>query len=212
MTLSDQLLNFQKQFQAQAPQDVQEMMMKATEDLASSGITDRVLEEGDSFPDGNLLDASGKEVAMSSFLKDGPVVICFYRGGWCPYCNIQLASLQKHLPDFKALGVQLTAITPEKPEKALSTSEKNELSFPVLTDVGNAYAKSLGLVFTLPESLRPIYKQFGIDIPSHNGDETFELPLAATFVVNKEGKVTYRFVDADYTKRAEPNDILEALK
>ena len=145
-------------------------------------------------------------------LPDSLVVLNFYRGGWCPYCNFELGALQKLVPEFEKEGAKLIAITPENPDHSLSTKEKNELSFVILTDAGNLVAKHFGLVFTLPSEIQSIYEKFGIDVNKHNGDDTFELPIPATYVVNSAGEIVYHFVDADYTKRSEPADVLAAVK
>ncbi|MEB3229941.1 MAG: peroxiredoxin-like family protein [Leptolyngbyaceae bacterium] len=128
------------------------------------------------------------------------------------YCNLELRAYQQVLPEIKALGATLVAITPETPDHSLTTTEKNELGFEVLSDVGNHVARQLGLVFTLPERLRPIYTSFGIDVAAHNGDQNFELPLAATYVINTDGTVVHAFVEADYTKRDDPEAVVKVLK
>lgn len=120
--------------------------------------------------------------------------------------------MQLVLPEIESFGAQLVAVSPNLPDKSLSTAEKHDLTFEVLSDVGNYVARDFGLVFTLSEELRPIYASFGIDIPAFNGDGTFELPMPATFVIDTEGTVTYAFVDADYTKRLEPTEIVEIIK
>jgi len=148
---------------------------------------------------------------LSEVSKSGKTIICFYRGGWCPYCNIQLSALQKALPEFEEKGANLVAITPETPDSSLTTAEKNALNFEVLSDIDNKLAKELGLVFQLPESIQTIYSQFGLDLVKHNQNEDYELPMAATFVLNENKEVVYRFVDEDYTKRADILDILAAL-
>ena len=136
----------------------------------------------------------------------------FYRGGWCPYCNLELRAYQAVLPEIKAVGAVLVAITPELPDASLSTSEKNELEFEVLTDANSDYSREIGLVFTLPARLRPIYETFGINVEAHNGDGQFDLPLAATFIVDVDGSIASAFVNADYTVRAEPSDVVEVLR
>ena len=120
--------------------------------------------------------------------------------------------MQLTLPDIEALGAQLVTVSPNLPDKSLSTAEKHALTFEVLSDVGNKIAREFGLVFTLSEELRPIYASFGIDIPAYNGDDTFELPMPATYVIDADGTIIHAFVDADYTKRLEPTDIVEILR
>ena len=120
--------------------------------------------------------------------------------------------MQLTLPEIEALGAQLVTVAPELPDKSLSTAEKHALAFEVLSDVGNKVANSFGLVFALAEELRPIYSSFGIDIPAYNGDDTFELPMPATYVIDADGTIIHVFVDADYTKRLEPSAVLDALE
>lgn len=211
MTLTQALTNYRENARAHRSQDVLTVMQQATQALEQSGIADQALSVGETIPDVTLPNATGDRIALSQLLAQGPLVISFYRGGWCPYCNLELRALQQALPDIEALGAQLVAISPETPDSSLSTQEKNALSFQVLSDQGNQVANAFGLVFTLPQSLRPLYDGFGIDIPAHNGDTTFQLPLPATYVVDSDGIILHAFVQADYTQRMDPQDIITAL-
>lgn len=212
MSLTETINEYKVGFKEKAPKNVQELMQQATQALADSGITLKAPKTNDTMPAFTLPNAQGNNISLSNLLESGPVVVTFYRGGWCPYCNFELREYQKSLAEIKALGATLVAITPELPDASLSTSEKNELEFEVLTDVNAEYAKSLGLVFSLPEALRPIYLSFGIDVEAHNGEGQFDLPLAATFVIAKDGTIASAFVDADYTARQEPSDVINTLK
>ena len=212
MTLNQELQQHQAQFRAKTPEAVRSTMAQATENLANSGIIDRTLKVGDRIPLFTLPDATQKSFNVTTALEKGSVVIAFYRGGWCPYCNLELKALQRVLPDIKAAGATLIAISPETPDNSLSTSEKNQLDFTVLSDVGNKVAREFGLVFQLPKEILPIYRQFGIDVAAHNGDENFELPVPATYVVTPDGEIVYAFADVDYTKRAEPSEVVAVLQ
>ena len=211
MSLQQQLDEFKAAFIEKLPAEVLNTMTESTRRLISSGIEQQALKDGDQLPDATLTNQVGKSVSIAQLHTESPLVISFYRGGWCPYCNMELRELQKALPEIQAQGANLVAITPELPDASLNTVEKNELNFTVLTDEGSEFAKSLGLVFTLPEELRPIYDSFGIDLEKHNGKGQFDLPLAATFVVTQDGRVASAFVDADYTKRLEPQAIVDTL-
>ena len=211
MNLTQELEEFKAKFKSSQPEEIKTVMAQATTDLINTQLAENSLDVGDKIPNFTLPNALGEEVALESLLDRGALVISFYRGGWCPYCNLELRALQQALPEIEAHGATLVAISPETPDNSLSTKEKNELSFEVLSDRGNVLAKQLGLVFTLPETLRPIYSNFGIDIPAHNGDTTFELPIPATYVVAADGTIIYRFANADYTARPEPKAIIEAL-
>lgn len=212
MSLTQDLAHLRSQLRANFSEETKATMDRATQELTHSGIVEQSLQVGDKAPNFALPNAVGETVQLQDLLKAGPVVIAFYRGQWCPYCNLELRALQQHVGEIKALGATLVAISPQTPDNSLSTREKNELTFEVLSDVGNRVAKQFGLVFTLPEELRPIYQHLGIDLPAHNGDDTFELPLAATYIVAADGTIVHAFVDADYTKRLDPQEIVAALQ
>ena len=212
MSLTDILAKQQAETQAKLPQEVREAMSTATADLEASGILDSAIKVGDAAPDFVLPNAVGKDVRLSELLAKGPVVLSFYRGQWCPYCNLELRALELALPDITAAGATLVAVSPQTPDNSMSTVEKNELTFEVLSDVNNLVANQYGLVFQLPDPLHSIYTNFGIDIPAHNGDSTYQLPVPATYVIAPDGTVFHAFVNADYTKRLDPVDILAALR
>ncbi len=169
------------------------------------------LNVGDKAPDFTLMDATGTEVKLSSLLQDGPVVLTWYRGGWCPHCNIALKNLQEALPRFKEAGATLVALSPELPDNSLTTSEKHALMFPVLSDVGLMVADAYGVSYTLDEKTAMNYNS-GFGLNKWNGDTSNRLPLPVTYVVNQEGVITYRFIDTDIRKRAPHAELLSALK
>lgn len=194
------------------PTESSKIMLGAIDALRERHMEENALKVGDALPDGTLVDVHGKQTSIKEQRSGKKVIVTFYRGGWCPYCNLQLHYFQKALPQIKALGAELIAISPETPDNTLSTSEKNKLEFTVLSDSNNHYARELGLVYSLPNDLVGVYKNFGIDLESSNNSKNWELPLSATFVVDEQGKVIYRFLDADYKKRANIEELLEALK
>lgn len=177
----------------------------------NSGVLDSALKVGDKAHNFTLKNALNESVSLFDELKNGPVVLTWYRGGWCPYCNITLHALQEKLPEFKQEGATLLALTPELPDNSLSTSEKNNLEFVVLSDLKNNIGKEYGVVYTLTDDVASIYNA-GFGLNKVNGDASNELPLAATYVIDSNGIITYAFLDADYTLRAEPSEILAALK
>ncbi len=212
MSLTEQLATMRAGAKDRIAPDTLHTMRDAMLGLKASGIEDRSLIPGDAAPAFNLPNAKGETVSSGDLLAKGPLVISFYRGGWCPYCNAELRALQQALPELSRLGASLVAVSPETPDHSLSTSEKNELAFEVLSDLGNQTARAFGLVFTLPDALRPIYEKFGIDLEASNGDDTFQLPVPATFVIDRAGIVRRAFVDADHTQRLDPVDVVAALK
>lgn len=176
-------------------------------DAASSA-----LKTGAIAPDFELKDPAGKTFKLSDRLSKGPVILAFYRGGWCPFCNKQLHDLQRYLPEFKRLGAELVAISPQTPEKTEWTETKNQLTFTVLSDPDNLVAKKYHLVYRVGAATKTMYSAMGIDLEKTNGSSTPELPVPATYLVNSDGKIVYSFVDQDYKKRADNADIIEALK
>ncbi|WP_339844276.1 peroxiredoxin-like family protein [uncultured Dokdonia sp.] len=193
------------------PGAAQDIMRKAIEDLEATDILKHAVKTGDKFPDFTLPNAQGKTITLSEQLQKGKVVIIFYRGGWCPYCNLELKAFQEVLPQIKKKGATLIAITPETPDNSLSTKEKNELDFEVLTSENNELARSLNLVFKLPEALAELYGKFGIDLLESQGNDANELPIAATYIIDQNGEVSYHFLSEDYKLRADPEVIIAAL-
>lgn len=208
-TLNSQLADFQQSWNAQAPEGLQQKFENGIEEIKA--INQTGLKAGDKAPDFVLSNATGNPVKLAELLKNGPVVLSWYRGGWCPYCNIQLRYLQSYLPQFKALGATLVALSPELPDKSLTTTEKNSLKFEVLTDYNNEVARQFQIAFTLNDELVEIYNDFH-KLETYNGVATNELPVPATYVIGMDGIIRYAFVDTDYRRRAEPADILAVLK
>jgi peroxiredoxin len=194
------------------PPEVLQTMADATSQLEGLGIVDRSLKAGDRIPDFTLPNHLGQERRIGELLADSVLVLNFYRGGWCPYCNMELHALQQALPDIRASGANLVAISPELPDKAVDTQARHALEFEVLSDVGNHVSAAFGLTFELPEQLRPIYTGIGIDIPAFNGDDSFVLPVPASYVVDSDGIIRHHFVNVDYTQRLEPDDLLQVLR
>lgn len=205
-------LNVKKDaFNAKAPEEKKKGYAEGIEAVSKSGVLENAMQVGDKAPDFSLTNAKGEEVKLSTYLAKGPVVLTWYRGGWCPYCNITLNRLQKELPKFTALGANLLALSPELPDSSISTSEKNELTFEVLSDIGNKVARDYGVVYKLTDYVANAYQK-GFDLHKYNGDESDELPLSATYIIAQDGTIKYAFLDADYRNRAEPSDIIEVLK
>ncbi len=212
MSLTEELAARRKNSSEKLAGEKWNLMSRGTQDLKDQKLGLNALGEGEQMIDFNLPDAKGNQVLLSAILKEGNAVISFYRGGWCPYCNMELKALQNILPELQKSNTQLIAISPETPDNSLSTQEKNELSFPVLSDINNKYAKTLGLVFQMPKELVDLYSSFNIDVKKHNGNDDFELPMPATYVVNKAGTIIKAFIPEDYTERLDPKEVLEALK
>jgi len=206
-----QQLNEQKEgFNAKADSAKKRAYEEGIQAVIDAQITTKALQKGEKAQDFTLTNAIGKQVSLYQELKKGPVILMWYRGGWCPYCNLTLRAMQSMLPAFKAGGAQLFAITPETPDKSLTTAEKNELQYEVLTDKDNAVARNYGVVFKLTDDVKKYYED-GFGLSKYNGNDKGELPLAATYLIGSDGIVTFAFLDADYRNRAEPMEVLNAL-
>ena len=210
-SLADQLRERAEASAKKAPPERRKVMMNAIEQLRKDKILAGVPKVGDKLKPFQLKDAKGKTVTSTALLQKTPLIVTFYRGGWCPYCNLQLRAFQKRLPEIQKRGAQLVAISPETADNSLSTTQKNNLEYVVLSDTDNGYAKSLGLVFELPKDLQGLYQQFGIDLSKANGSKKWELPLSATFVVDQSGKVVYSWANEDYKVRAPMDDVIGAI-
>ncbi|GHO51318.1 peroxiredoxin-like family protein [Ktedonospora formicarum] len=193
------------------PKDLLQHVLSTIEQLIVSGAAEHALKEGAHIPDFTLPDARGHAVSLSHLLHSGPVVIVFYRGAWCPYCNLQLHAYQQILPHILTLGASLVAISPQMPDQSLTLMEKQALTFAVLSDVGNQVARQFGLVFTIDEAVRTAYQQIGANLPAYNGNTSWELPMPGTFLVDQSGIVRLAYVNPDYTRRLDPSLILKQL-
>ncbi len=209
-SLQTELDAFQQGFNASITEKVVTTFANGVEELRQSGILKNVLQVGDHVPDFVLGNALGKQISLSELLKSGPVVLTWYRGGWCPYCNIELKHLQNLLPQFQQYTAQLVALSPELPDKSLTTIEKNNLQFEVLTDYNNDVARQFGIVFTINDDLVEIYNGFH-PLDTYNGVPTNELPIPATYIIDQDFTIRYGYVEPDYRKRAVPEEIIKAL-
>lgn len=208
-TLAEQLAEKTAGFAKRAPEDLKAKYAKGIADVHDSGIEKSAKQVGDQAVDGTLKGWKGDSVTLSKLWEQGPVVLMWYRGGWCPYCNIQLRAMQQSLDELENAGARLVVLTPELPEKAKQTAEASGLSIVALHDKDLELAKQYGIVFQLSDAIAPMYQQ---RLPEYNGNDALELPLSATYVINSSGKITYAFLDADYKKRAEPSEVIQAVK
>ncbi|MCW3473853.1 peroxiredoxin-like family protein [Limobrevibacterium gyesilva] len=167
--------------------------------------------KGDVAPDFTLPDQHGNKVSLHEALTHGPVVLTFFRGGWCPFCSLALRAIDRILPELTRAGASLLAVSPQSAPATLSTVERNTLHFPVLSDRDNEVARRYGLVWELDPDMRALYQRLGHDLPRINGVDSWELPIAAGYVIGRDGRVALAHVDPRTTSRLEPKDALEAV-
>jgi peroxiredoxin len=212
MHLEEQLKILKQKVNKFTPKFIKNIMNEAATNLALLEIEKKALKLGDSAPAFVLVNAFGERINSIELLKKGPLVINFYRGAWCPFCNLELAAYQDVLPEIEALGGKLVAISPELPDKAMTLSEKHKLKFQILSDTNNLIAREFGIVFTVDKKLRRLYRLMNINLSTSQGNKNYELPVPATYIIDKNGIIILSHVDTDYTIRLDPSEVIKCLK
>lgn len=188
------------------------VMHRATAALKASGVADRAKKVGDRAPAFTLTDADGNTVSSTERLARGPLIVTFYRGVWCPYCNLELQALQGLSSTYERLGASVVAISPQTPANSRKSARQNQVGFPILSDAGGVVGAAFGLRFTLPPDLAELYRGAGIDLPAFNEDPSWTLPMPARYVIGQDGTIVYAEVNPDYTQRPEPEDVIGVLE
>ena len=217
MTLQAKLDAFKADFEAgkppyNVPHSVIETMHRATAELTATGLAERAKKVGDKAPAFLLKDPEGNTVSSKELLAKGPLIVTFYRGVWCPYCNMELQALQAALPEFQKLGASLVAISPQTAPNSRKAAKQNNLSFPILSDTKGEVGTAFGLKFKLPDYLVELYKGLKNDLPTINDDPGWTLPMPARYVIGPDSTILYSEVNPDYTIRPEPSDMFAALR
>ena len=217
MSLQAKLDAFKVDFEAGRPpygvlRSVIETMHRATAELVASGAASRAKKAGDIAPDFFLKDPEPRAVSSADLLRRGPLVLSFYRGVWCPYCNMELQALEAAKPEFDKYGASLVAISPQTAPNSRKSVRQNKLSLPILSDVKGKISAAFGLRFNLPDYLIELYKQLKNDLPTFNDDPSWTLPMPARYVIGQDGVILYSEVNPDYTRRPEPEDMIPVLQ
>jgi peroxiredoxin len=194
-SLADRIGETVGKFISALPEDEALIVGGSFEKLQTSNVAEHAITIGNRAPDFTLPSVTDGPVTLYDALASGPVVLSFYRGGWCPFCSLELQALQSRLPEVRALGASLIAISPETPDNSLTAIQKHQLEFQVLSDLGNKTARRYGLLFTVYEEMRPLYLKWGLDVPANNGDSSWELPVPATYVIDSNAVVCAAHVD-----------------
>jgi peroxiredoxin len=217
MSLQSKLDAFKADFEAgrppySVPRPVIETMHRATTELIASGAARQAKQVGERAPSFSLKDAEGKVVSSVESLKRGPLVVSFYRGAWCPYCNTELQALEAARPEFERLGASLLAISPQTQANSRKSVRQNKLGFAILSDSHGEVSAAFGLRFQLPDYLIELYKTLKNDLPAINDDPSWTLPMPARYVIAVDGTIRYADVNPDYTRRPEPEELIPALE
>jgi peroxiredoxin len=217
MSLQAKLDAFKADFEAgkppyNVPRSVIETMHRATAELIASDAASRAKKAGEVAPSFSLRDGDGNVVSLEELLKKGPVIVSFYRGVWCPYCNMELQALEAAKPLFDKYGASLVAISPQTAPNSRKSVRQNKLSFPILSDVKGKVGAAFGLRFELPDYLVELYKSLKNDLPAFNDDPSWTLPMPARYVIGQDGAILYSEVNPDYTHRPEPEDMIAVLQ
>jgi len=216
MALQDRLDAFKADFASgrfplKPTREALDTMHHATDELIASAQAQRAKKAGDTAPEFTLADPDGKTVSSRELLARGPLVISFYRGVWCPYCNLELQALQEALAEIAARGASLVAISPQTAANSRKSQRDNKLGFPILSDTKSEVAKAFGIRFALPDYLVELYKSFKTDLPAFNDDPSWVLPMPARYVIGTDGIIAYSEVNPDYTQRPDPSELLPVL-
>ena len=217
MTLQDKLDEFRSKFENgqlpfKATPEQFDVMKRATKELIDSGLAKRALKVGDTAPDFALKDADGNVVRLEELLARGPLVLSFYRGVWCPYCNIELQALEAARNDIVERGAQLVAVSPQTASNSKKSQRDNKLGFPILSDPRSELAATFGIRFQMPDDLIELYKSFGNNLPLVNDDPSWRLPMPARYVIGINRVIAYAEVSPDYTRRPDPSVLLPVLE
>jgi peroxiredoxin len=211
MSLQDKLDAVKAEFEIIAPAPIRAIMDEATNDLIASGQAQRALKAGDRAPFFVLPEPDGNLVSSAELLRAGPLVITFYRGNWCPYCNLDLQSLEEAAPAVRHRGAELLAISSQTPVNSRKSQRENALSFPILADEGGRVAEMFRIRWKLSDALQEAYQGFGVDLPMFNGEDSWTLPMPARYVIGQDGLIAYAEVNPDYTLRPDPSELLPTL-
>lgn len=206
-----QIEQLNHELSSQLSQDVLNAFGNSVEDLKTKNIQGSSIQIGEQVPEFSLPNAYGQKINSREILKNGKMILVFYRGSWCPYCNLELKFLQDNISEIQKKNAVLVAISPQSPDHSLPMIEKNNLEFEVLTDHNNDFAKKLGIVFQLQDFVLPYYKDLGIDLSLFNRNDENTLPVPAVFVIDENHRVIYKFLEINYMIRVDVEELIQSL-
>lgn len=193
------------------PKEIRQVHERVVAELKDSRLASRVLPVGSTARAFELNDHNGKVVSSRDLLGKGCLIICFIRGRWCPFCVGQVEAMNLIVPDIQQMGASLVGISPQTVQQSYFMHDQHKLSFPLLSDTGNSVARQFGVVYKVPDYQQALYKRVFVNLPHVNGDENWELPIPATFILDRNNEVLFASANEDYTERPEPFEILKVL-
>jgi len=193
------------------PAETQAIQAQAVAELKQRNLAANILPVGAKVPSFELQDHNGKVIRSSDLLAHGRLVLCFIRGRWCPFCVGQMEAMNLIVPQLEQAGATLAAISPQTVKQSFFMHDQHKLRFPLLSDTGNKVARQFGLTYRVPAAQEAIYRRAFVNLPFTNGDDSWELPIPATFIVDRDGTILYASANEDYTDRPEPTEILNSL-
>jgi peroxiredoxin len=193
------------------PAETQAIHARASTELKEQRLAANILPVGANVPEFQLQDHDGKTVSSLDLLAKGRLVLCFIRGRWCPFCVGQMEAMNLMLPEIECAGALLVAISPQTTRQSFFMRDQHQLRFPLLSDAGNEVARRFGLTYRVPDEQRAAYQRAFVNLPFVNGDDSWELPIPATYVIDRDGTVLYASANEDYTERPEPAEIVRFL-
>lgn len=211
MTLKQRLDAVRADFESKVPPEALRVMHASTEQLVASGQAQHALRAGDRAPAFVLPGEDGALISSSELLAKGPLVVSFYRGIWCPYCNLELQALEAARLAFEAEGASLVALSQQTAENSRKSRRDNDLGFPILVDHGGRTAQAFGIRWALEGDIKALYAKFGVDLAAFNGESSWTLPMPARYVIGRDGVIAYADINPDYTRRPEPEELLPVL-
>jgi peroxiredoxin len=211
MLLQDKLDAVKAECIANTSPKVTLVRQRAVEALLASGLAERATQAGEQAPAFRLCDGYGRAFSSREALRRGPIVVVFYRGRWCPYCNLDLRAIEVVSRDIRSLGASLVAVSQQTPDNSLETQRRNELSFASLVDVGGKVAHAFGLRWKVSDELRAVEEDCGMDLAAFNSDPSWTLTMPARYVVARDGMIEYADISVDYTRRGEPSELISVL-
>lgn len=213
MKLIKELTEIQQSMATQLPEEVLNIMGSSLSEMLNQRLDSNALTVGDTAPDFTLKSTNQNNVNLYELLKTKPVIISFFRGSWCPFCVTELEHYQKNLVmDKKTIAAHFLAISPQKTEISSQLCQNNNISLTILSDEGNEVAKKYGLVFTLPDNVRDLYKNLGANLPDFNGDNSYQLPIPATYIIDQNKKIIFSYINVNYMERVDISELQNILQ